>query len=262
MTQFAAYPGYTSVDYLLQTLAEAPLKQRSHALMDIREGSRLLDAGCGPGIDTVALGSRVGPTGLVVGVDHDPGMVAAAEARALRRGVEGRVAHQQADLRALPFAADTFDASRCERVLQHLDEPRAVLSELRRVTRPGGRIVVIDTDWSAFSIDAPDVELEERIRQFALRHVLRNGWAGRQLFRFMRQLDLLEVAVEAYSQPITSLATARQFAQLDKLEHVALAAGALTAAELERWHTWMRDADRDGVFYCTTTQILVSGRVR
>lgn len=261
MTDLAAYEGRASVDYLLHTAASTPLKQRSYALMEIGAGSVVLDAGCGPGIDTLALAARVGPSGRVVGVDHDLEMVRAAIARSSRSGVEQRVAHRCADLAALPLPDEAFDATRCERVLQHVDEPRPVLAELMRVTRRGGRVVLIDTDWSSFSIDTPEVELEARIRTFVLDRVLRNGRAGRQLRRLMTELSMTEIAVEAHTRPITSVAAFRWMAQLDTVERAALTAGILTTDELARWTTWMLQTEREGTFFCTHTQVVAIGRV-
>src|SRR5262245_54315371 len=62
----------------------APVKRRMVKLLAARRGHRILDIGCGPGLDTLTLGKAVGPTGLVVGVDHDPRMIDAATDRARR----------------------------------------------------------------------------------------------------------------------------------------------------------------------------------
>ena len=260
MTEFHDYAGYTSVEYLLHTLADSPIKQRSYALMQVAPGHNVLDVGCGPGIDTVALAERVRPTGRVAGVDHDPAMIAAADAHAQRAGVAGYVAHHRGDVSALPFPSATFDACRCERVFQHLDDPHPALAEIVRVIRPGGRIVLIDADWGTFSIDTPAVELERRVRSFVLDQVLRNGYAGRQLYRLARQHGLSDITVEAYTRPITSYHMARVSLQLDVVERAALAAGVITPDELEHWSTWMQQAAREETFYCSVSQIVVAGR--
>ena len=58
----------------------------------------------------------------------------------------------------LPFPDASFDASRSERMFQHLKDPDAVFGEMVRVTKPGGRIVVLDPDWGTASIDTPGLE--------------------------------------------------------------------------------------------------------
>jgi len=52
------------------------------------------------------------------------------------------------DATHLDLEETSIDGSWCERLFQHLTKPAAAMSELERVTRPGGRIVVIDTDWA------------------------------------------------------------------------------------------------------------------
>jgi ubiquinone/menaquinone biosynthesis C-methylase UbiE len=112
-----------SVDYLVGA-ANRPqiqsLKQRSYDLMQIEAGSRVIDIGCGPGVDTIELAGRVGPQGHVIGIDADPRMVAAANAAATKAGLGERVQHFVASSLSLPFVKGRFDACRCDRVLQHL----------------------------------------------------------------------------------------------------------------------------------------------
>lgn len=119
--------------------------------MRIFPGNTVLDMGCGPGIDTVILGSIVGETGKVFGIDHDPEMVVAAESYAQAENVDGWMKHQQGSALALPFEDEMFDACRSERVFQHLPEPAEALSELIRVTKPSGWIVIVETDWSTLT---------------------------------------------------------------------------------------------------------------
>src|SRR4051812_7447226 len=110
MDSIKATPGYVDPAYLRASAAHVEgAKRRSYALMQLAPGLRVLDLGCGPATDTIALAGIVGDTGRVVGVDHDPEMVSAANERARAAGVEGWTEHIQADALALPFDADTFD---------------------------------------------------------------------------------------------------------------------------------------------------------
>ncbi|MFE0381737.1 class I SAM-dependent methyltransferase [Streptomyces inhibens] len=104
----------------------------------VRAGARVLDVGTGTGSAAVAAGAR---GARVTAVDADPGMAR-------------RAAHAAPDacaviaaLPQLPFSDGQFDAVVGNFVLNHVGRPRAALDELRRVTRPGGRIAL--TLWAA-----------------------------------------------------------------------------------------------------------------
>jgi ubiquinone/menaquinone biosynthesis C-methylase UbiE len=139
--------GYVNTDYL-EVVGDflKHLKQRTYTLMNILPGQIVLDVGCGPASDTIQLGRVVGPSGKVYGVDYDQAMIDEADQRADKAGVSGWVKHQRANSGSLPFESNTFDACRSERLFQHLLDPERSLSEMTRVTKPGGWIVMLDTD--------------------------------------------------------------------------------------------------------------------
>src|SRR6266487_2262740 len=91
-------------------------KQRTYAWMHIQPGHAVLDVGCGPGIDTIALAELVGPTGHAVGVDVDAAMIAEANRRAEQAGCRDWCRHQVGDAAALPLETSSFDSCRSERL--------------------------------------------------------------------------------------------------------------------------------------------------
>lgn len=112
----------------------------------------LLDAGCGPGIVSAALARQVG---RVEGVDLTPAMIALAEQRALAEGL-ANVRFQVGDMSSLPFEDASFDGAVSRYTVHHLDHPIAALSEMVRVTKPGGTIVTLDAVPQASHRDAYD----------------------------------------------------------------------------------------------------------
>src|SRR5215510_4491371 len=98
-----------------------------------RRGERVLDVACGPGIVTRAL-DQAGL--LAIGIDLTREMVQEAAA-AGGRFVRG-------DVRRLPFGDATFDVSVCRNSFHHFADPAAMMAEMTRVLRPGGRVVVED----------------------------------------------------------------------------------------------------------------------
>ncbi|ASF46928.1 methyltransferase domain-containing protein [Methylovulum psychrotolerans] len=253
--------GYIDSD-ALDKIAEllGDIKQSSYAAMDIQPSHKVFDLGCGPGTDTIPLASLVGREGLVVGVDYDADMLVHAQQRAEQAGVATWVRHEQADAMALPFADNYFDSARSERVFQHLPEPTQALSELVRVTKPQGWVVIIDPDWGSFSIDSEDTDIERRIARYAASPALNNGYSGRTLNRLFKQQGLTDIRVQTFPVTVTSNAFLRLSIQADRNEQAMLEAGLLSPEELQQWRSSQAQADAEGVYFAAVNIILCVGR--
>ncbi len=105
---------------------------------DVRPGLRVLEPGCGSGRLTAFLSRAVEPTGTVLAFDVSGGMIR----RALGRGLPRQVRFLQASADAVPAEDASFDLIVCFCVFPHFLEPARTLSELCRVLRPGGRLVI------------------------------------------------------------------------------------------------------------------------
>lgn len=127
-----------------------------HAETGYPAGSRVLEAGCGVGAQTVRLAAS-SPGARIVAVDVDGASLEQARARVAERVPGADVEWRRADLRDLPFADGEFDHVFVCFVLEHLRDPAAVLAGLRRVLRPGGTLTVIEGDHGSafFHPDSP-----------------------------------------------------------------------------------------------------------
>jgi ubiquinone/menaquinone biosynthesis C-methylase UbiE len=247
--------------YLAQVAASpegAAIKERSRELLALQPGESVLDVGCGPGVDTIPFAYSVGPTGHVSGVDADPAMVALANSSALQHGVATWTMHTVAVATALPFNERSFDAWHAERVLQHLPwaQPLAALREARRVLRPGGRMVVVDTDWATLSVPSDTPDVERRLTRLHMSR-LANGYIGRTLPRLVRQAGLIRSAVERFVVELS--ASSLDFVLLPT-EQAALGAHLISPLE---WHVWRRsleDYRSTGDTGATVAITLVAGR--
>ncbi len=113
-------------------------------LLGLGPGDGVLDIACGPGNFTRDFARLVGRSGLAVGVDASPTMLArAVEETPAARGARGNVAYVRADAARLPFRDSSFDAVCCFAALHLFDEPFAALDEMARVLTPGGRVAIL-----------------------------------------------------------------------------------------------------------------------
>lgn len=132
----SAYHGYMgrwsrlAADELLRWLA-------------VPAGSRWLDVGCGPGTLVEAVVAGAAPR-AVLGVDRSRGFAAAARARL----PGARVAFQVGDAQALPVRAAAFDAVVSGLVLNFVPAPAAMVAEMARAARPGGRVALYVWDYA------------------------------------------------------------------------------------------------------------------
>lgn len=109
----------------------------------LTEGAVALDAGCGPGAITEVMARMVGRSGKVVGLDVSGERLTEARAHCASLPNCGFV---HADIRASGLPDDCFDYVWCQFLLEYLPQPERVLSEMVRMTRPGGRLVVSEID--------------------------------------------------------------------------------------------------------------------
>lgn len=135
---------YDVLVWLLARGRERAYRERLVHLARIVPGESVLDVGCGTGTLAIVARQRVGPPGKVVGIDPSPEMIARARKKA-RKAAAG-VIFEHAAGEQLPFPDAAFDAVLSITVLHHLSQAarRQCVFEIRRVLKPGGRLLAVD----------------------------------------------------------------------------------------------------------------------
>ena len=121
---------------------------------------KVLDIGCGPGFMVQELLPIVGPAGKVSAIDVNEGAIALARTRC---EAHSNVEFQSANATALPYTDSLFDAAVSTQVYEYVRDLNAALRELYRVLRPGGRAVIMDTDWRTAVWHSSDCQRMDRI---------------------------------------------------------------------------------------------------
>jgi ubiquinone/menaquinone biosynthesis C-methylase UbiE len=131
--------------YSLHRLLDIPLPlltaRRLDSLLEPRAGQQVLEIGPGTGLQSLHVAPQLGAGGQLAVVDVQLEMLEHVMARAARRSIRNIAAHR-ADAAALPFADAAFDSAYLVTVLGEIPGPLAALMELRRVLKPGGRLIV------------------------------------------------------------------------------------------------------------------------
>jgi SAM-dependent methyltransferase len=110
----------------------------AHLLPHLKPGMRVLDFGCGPGTISLGLAKAIEP-GELDGIDITESQIEMARAAAAAGGHENATFHV-GDVTDMPFESDSFDVAHCHTLLSHVPDTQAVLTEVRRVLKPGGII--------------------------------------------------------------------------------------------------------------------------
>lgn len=135
---------YDFTVWLMMLGRERSTRARWLDLARLAPGEAVLDIGCGTGTLALAAADRVAPNGTVHGIDPSGEMLARARSKARKRAAA--VTFEEAAAETLPFPDERFDVVLSTVMLHHLPRKvrEACLAEVRRVLRPGGRLLVVD----------------------------------------------------------------------------------------------------------------------
>lgn len=166
----------------------------------LRSGMNVLDCGCGPGTITAGLAQTVSP-GQVIGVDLEKSQLELARANAANLGLTN-ASFECCDVYELPYEENKFDAVFSHAMLEHLRDPLAVLTEMRRVLKPGGLVGIRCIDLAATLISPTDATLSKafdiwlKYRQ----HCGGDPFMGRRLRALLREVGFAETVGSASSE--------------------------------------------------------------
>ncbi|WP_165423810.1 methyltransferase domain-containing protein [Ktedonosporobacter rubrisoli] len=232
-------------------------KRITAEMLALQSGEKVLDIGCGTGDDLCDMAPLVAPAGRCVGVDLKEGMIEEARTRARQKRLP--VEFLQADIYTLPFADQTFDVARAERVFEHLQRPVQALQEMIRVTRSGGRILVASPDMDTNLIDHPNRQITRKIQHFECDR-RPNGSAGHKLYGLFWDAGLTDLQVRAVVHTTLDYKEMLSFLDIRERVEAAQKAGVITIDEAQIWLEQLAQAGQAGRYFMSTNHYVVYGR--
>lgn len=227
-----------------------PVTERFLDRLHLREGARVLDAGCGPGYVVEMLRARVEHSGRVVALDESPKWMEHLAATCGRRGWRN-VQLLQTRLEQAQLEPNSFDLVFARWVLSFVPEPRAVFEKLARALKPGGVIAIEDYNHEGISLFPESAGFRALVRATRALYASRGGdpWIAGRLGGFARACGL--ETLELHPNVLCGGPDAPAFRWADAFfpyhSSGMVEAGVLSAAEREQflreWDEHKRDPD-------------------
>jgi ubiquinone/menaquinone biosynthesis C-methylase UbiE len=197
-----------AIDWL-ETHHRCKARERAQMIrdLDFKQGSYVVDAGCGPGLWTPLLARAIGYQGRILGVDVSPEALITAYKRIHGKRYERIVKYKRGLLEQMPVPYGSVDLIFSANVSQYLPEPVTTFAAMGRYLIPGGRLVMKDIDFGTMRFHNIDKALQARVLQARERweqlrvddgYSFEDSWVGSKLASYMRSAGFEDVQEKSY----------------------------------------------------------------
>jgi arsenite methyltransferase len=223
--------------------------------LQLARGEQVLDIGTGPGFLAREMADRVGPSGKILGLDISDPVLELARKRCADRE---NVSFQKGEATDLPVAGDLFDAAVSVQVFEYVPEVGKALSEMYRSLRPGGRGVIVATDWSSIAWHSSNKERMNRVLSAFEGHCAHSDLprtlsAKLSLAGFrIKERKVLSQFNPAYDSNTYS------HQMIDSISTHVIGRNGVTEAEAGEWAKDLRELGETGEYFFCLNQFLFS----
>ena len=223
-------------------------------LMPVR-GERIVDVGSGPGMLALELANQVGDDGRIIGIDSSSAMMELAEKRC--SGLTN-VEFIKCDATTLAIDDASADAVTCTQVLLYVADYKKSIGEMCRILKPGGRVVIMETDWRSTVLHSNNEKLTDKIIECWDR-VVPSPRLPARLGVLLREAGFHSIQIDAI--PIISTTAEPDGFSMSMMSQCAEAAcqqGVVSQAESQRWLAELTQLDEAGAYFFCVNLFLFS----
>jgi ubiquinone/menaquinone biosynthesis C-methylase UbiE len=243
--------------------------------LDLKQGDRVLDLGCGPGLWTPMFAEKVRPNGKVTAVDFDEALIDYARNNPENRRYGGVVEFRVDDFYNISFPDNTFDLAFFGNCFAYVTDQQSVLREQKRVVTVGGRVVAKDFDGAILVVHPIDPVLSGRVLAATAQGLQKrppqvhfDNYVGRKLHGALGKAGLLDVKTTTYAiQMVPPLSQeAKRYITGNANWYVSAGAQYLSPEEVRRWRAHFDPEspdyilDRDNFYFCML-EVVAQGTV-
>jgi len=216
--------------------------------MDIDSADVVLDVGCGTGVASRAIARRKGFAGRVVGMDRSPYLSAAARKLAEEEGLGTVVAFHAGDSHSLTLPDGAFDAVVAHTLLSHVEDQLAVLKEIVRVVKPGGKVGIFDGDYASMTLAVDEPAKARAMDEMIINAQVTNPRIMREMPRLLQEVGLVLTA--SFAHVVADIGRADFFAPgLQALARLLPKSGAMSESEARAWVDAMLRRSEEGTYF-------------
>ncbi|HZS75304.1 MAG TPA: methyltransferase domain-containing protein [Ktedonobacteraceae bacterium] len=185
--------------------SKAPEREQMIRDLKIKKGSRVVDAGCGPGLWIPLLAQAIGRRGRITGVDISPEALVTAQQR--NQEYSEQVQYKLGSIEQLPVQPGVVDFIFSANVSQYLPDPVETFRAMGRYLKPGGRIAIKDIDFGSMRFYSVDRGLQERVFSARKRwehirvnegYAFEDSWVGGKLAGYLEEAGFEKVQERQY----------------------------------------------------------------
>jgi ubiquinone/menaquinone biosynthesis C-methylase UbiE len=187
--------------------SKAPEREQMIRDIQFRRSSKVVDAGCGPGLWTPLIARAIGLQGHLLGVDISSEALVTAQRRSQGKWYQRLVRYKQSTLEQLPVSFGSVDTIFSANVSQYLCDPVSTFAAMSRYLVPGGRLVIKDIDFGTLRFYNIDPALQARVFQARERweqqrvdagYAFEDSWVGSKLACYLKAAGYQEVQEKSY----------------------------------------------------------------
>lgn len=198
--------------------------------MGIDSAATVLDLGCGTGVGSRTIARREGFSGRVMGIDRSPYLTAAAKRLAEDEGLGSAVEFRTGDSHSLNLPGAAFDAVVAHTLISHVEAPLAVVKEIARIVKPGGKVGIFDGDYASLTFGTVDPGNGKAMDDTIIDALVTNPRVMREMPRLLREAGLVMVA--SFAHVVADIGKADFFAPgLQALARLLPKSGAMSESE-------------------------------